>query len=64
MGGHFAFLALGRACGGTAVEGLRFLNEETGFEGVKQPQLRSSGDSPFQQTAPKEGVRGVGDGEL
>lgn len=28
VGGHFAFLALGRACGGKAMEGLRFLEEE------------------------------------
>jgi hypothetical protein len=27
VGGHFAFLALERACGGRAVEGLRFLDE-------------------------------------
>lgn len=26
MGGHFAFLALERACGGKAVDGLAFLN--------------------------------------
>lgn len=28
VGGHFAFLALERACGGKAVEGLAFLNED------------------------------------
>lgn len=28
VGGHFAFLALERACGGRAVEGLRFLDDE------------------------------------
>lgn len=27
MGGHFAFLALERACDGKALEGLRFLDE-------------------------------------
>lgn len=27
VGGHFAFLALERACGGRAMEGLRFLDE-------------------------------------
>lgn len=27
VGGHFAFLALERACGGEAVEGLKFLDE-------------------------------------
>ena len=27
VGGHFAFLALERACGGKAVEGLKFLDE-------------------------------------
>jgi len=28
VGGHFAFLALERACGGKAVEALRFLNDQ------------------------------------
>lgn len=28
VGGHFAFLALERACGGKAVEGLSFLDDE------------------------------------
>ncbi|KAL4924319.1 putative glutaminase [Aspergillus undulatus] len=28
IGGHFAFLALQRACGGNAMEGLRFLDED------------------------------------
>ncbi|KAL9620724.1 MAG: hypothetical protein Q9160_004737 [Pyrenula sp. 1 TL-2023] len=28
VGGHFAFLALGRACGGKAMDGLSFLDEE------------------------------------
>ena len=28
MGGHFAFLALERACGGRAVEALRFLDDQ------------------------------------
>lgn len=34
IGGHFAFLALQRACGGRAMEGLRFLDEPdaTGLE--------------------------------
>ena len=27
VGGHFAFLTLGRACGGSAVEGLAFLEK-------------------------------------
>lgn len=27
VGGHFAFLALERACGGQAIEGLKFLDE-------------------------------------
>ncbi|CAF9909220.1 MAG: hypothetical protein HETSPECPRED_008882 [Heterodermia speciosa] len=30
IGGHFAFLALGRACGGKAVEGLAFLDKDDG----------------------------------
>lgn len=28
VGGHFAFLALERACGGKAAEALRFLDDE------------------------------------
>ncbi|KAL4810523.1 hypothetical protein BDV18DRAFT_131191 [Aspergillus unguis] len=33
IGGHFAFLALQRACGGKAMDGLKFLDEELdGFE--------------------------------
>lgn len=34
VGGHFAFLALERACGGKAVEGLGFLDEPGAFEEV------------------------------
>ncbi len=29
VGGHFAFLALERACGGKAVQALSFLDDET-----------------------------------
>ena len=32
IGGHFAFLTLERACGGRAMEGLKFLDEETSSE--------------------------------
>ena len=32
VGGHFAFLALQRACGGRAMEGLRFLDEHSPSE--------------------------------
>jgi hypothetical protein len=32
VGGHFAFLALERACGGKAAEGLSFLNDDEGEE--------------------------------
>ncbi|KAL4970088.1 putative glutaminase [Aspergillus stella-maris] len=31
IGGHFAFLALQRACGGNAVEGLKFLDEDVSY---------------------------------
>lgn len=31
VGGHFAFLALERACGGKAVDGLKFLDEPESF---------------------------------
>ncbi|KAL2875520.1 hypothetical protein SGCOL_009289 [Colletotrichum sp. CLE4] len=34
VGGHFAFLALERACGGKAVEGLSFLDEPASFAEV------------------------------
>lgn len=32
VGGHFAFLALERACGGKAMQALEFLNEEQSSE--------------------------------
>ncbi|KXJ92772.1 hypothetical protein Micbo1qcDRAFT_145838 [Microdochium bolleyi] len=34
VGGHFAFLALERACGGKAVDGLKFLDEPEAFAAV------------------------------
>ncbi|KAL8815331.1 MAG: hypothetical protein Q9223_005520 [Gallowayella weberi] len=38
-GGHFAFLTLDKACGGKAMDGLRFLDEdETGFGGVRSDE--------------------------
>ncbi|KAL8802533.1 MAG: hypothetical protein Q9182_003773 [Xanthomendoza sp. 2 TL-2023] len=33
-GGHFAFLTLDKACGGKAMDGLRFLDDEDGEKGV------------------------------
>lgn len=35
VGGHFAFLALERACGGKAVQALDFLNEAPAFEEIE-----------------------------
>lgn len=35
IGGHFAFLTLGRACGGKAMEGLKFLEQETDPQKMK-----------------------------
>lgn len=35
VGGHFAFLALDRACGGEAVKGLKFLEEKEKNKGAK-----------------------------
>lgn len=49
-GGHFAFLTLGKACGGNAMEGLAFLEDESKLKGV----------DPRDQ----EVVFGVGAGEL
>ncbi|KAI9370111.1 hypothetical protein BJX61DRAFT_109819 [Aspergillus egyptiacus] len=41
IGGHFAFLALQRACHGRAMEGLRFLDEEEGVnEGSAEDVIR------------------------
>lgn len=34
IGAHFAFLTLERACGGTAMDGLKFLDEDDGGAGV------------------------------
>lgn len=45
VGGHFAFLALERACGGKAVEALRFLDERPPAEiNVEQVLLADLGD--------------------
>lgn len=33
IGGHFAFLTLGNACGGKAMEGLAFLEDNFALEG-------------------------------
>lgn len=51
IGGHFAFLTLGKACGGKAMEGLAFL--EDGGEGVGEADGWD-----------QEGVLGTGAGEL
>ncbi|KAH0537793.1 hypothetical protein FGG08_005475 [Glutinoglossum americanum] len=40
VGGHFAFLALERACGGHATEGLEFLNQDK-EEGPQDPSFRT-----------------------
>ncbi|MCJ1244101.1 hypothetical protein MMC30_001299 [Trapelia coarctata] len=66
VGGHFAFLALGRACGGEGMNGLKFLDE---MERVAQAEPRvevgmGRQDSPFQHPAPKDVGRQLGDGEL
>lgn len=34
IGGHFAFLTLGNACGGKAMEGLAFLDDDFALEGT------------------------------
>lgn len=34
VGAHFAFLTLGKACGGKASEGLAFLEEDSGFGSI------------------------------
>lgn len=39
IGGHFAFLALERACGGKAVDGLKFLDEESSIPLLDVPEL-------------------------
>lgn len=33
-GGHFAFLTLGKACGGNAMDGLAFLEDESLLKGA------------------------------
>jgi hypothetical protein len=42
VGGHFAFLALERACGGKAVDGLRFLDEASAIQDVDVAAALSS----------------------
>jgi hypothetical protein len=44
VGGHFAFLALERACDGKAVAGLSFLNDENGVGTVETGSGRSDGE--------------------
>lgn len=39
IGGHFAFLALGKACGGKAIEGLGFLEEEQAYHDLGDEEL-------------------------
>ena len=34
IGGHFAFLTLGKACGGKAMEGLAFLEDDSALNGA------------------------------
>ncbi len=34
IGGHFAFLTLGKACGGKAMDGLAFLEDRSRSKGV------------------------------
>lgn len=41
VGGHFAFLALERACGGKAIEALRFLDDKPPAEVNIEEALRS-----------------------
>ena len=51
VGGHFAFLALERACGGRAIEALKFLDEEPpAVVNVPQALLAdlSEGSAPTQ----------------
>lgn len=52
IGGHFAFLTLGKACGGKAMEGLAFLEDGDEREGA----AAGSWD--------REVVLGLGAGEL
>ncbi len=52
VGGHFAFLALERACGGKAIEALRFLDEETpAAVDIEQALLADAPESSAGDTA-------------
>ena len=42
IGGHFAYVALDRACGGKAIEGLAFLEEKE--EGKSETQFVNGGE--------------------
>lgn len=44
VGGHFAFLTLGRACGGDAVGGLGFLEEGVDELKMKQAVEKMTGE--------------------
>lgn len=50
IGGHYAFLTLGKACGGKAMEGLAFLEDESKLMGANPRE--------------EEVILGLGAGEL
>ncbi|KAI9817642.1 MAG: hypothetical protein M1832_004646 [Thelocarpon impressellum] len=54
VGGHFAFLALERACGGKAVAGLEFLDHPAGAEEAGRPSA---------EAVPAQGHHGAGSSE-
>lgn len=51
VGGHFAFLALERACGGKAVEALAFLNDEVAPAELDVQAVLDADRSPFMAGA-------------
>lgn len=64
VGGHFAWLTLGRACGGKAVEGLSFL-EDRGKEAVVEgAEGMGKGDGEDRRIVGAEVVLGFEGEEL
>jgi hypothetical protein len=64
VGGHFAFLALERACGGQAVAGLKFLDEEANMLEIDMAKALAAdvADSQVSSTAEMAGsTEGVGE---
>lgn len=55
IGGHFAFLALERACGGKATDALKFLDEKSSKETLDL--VRVAAEDVMNESGPRSGSR-------